>query len=139
LEWTRGAFRISDDQGEADLDFIVGGLHDTYWARNRSREVITRSLEHSVLLSLFYEKQQIGLTRLVTDWTTFTWVCDVYVDPDYRGQGLGKWLIECAMDHPASKAGLKLLATRDAHELYEQLGFKRRQVMFRRDKPPTDG
>lgn len=138
MEWHRETFRISDDQGEADLDFIVDGLHDTYWARSRPREIILQSLEHSVLLSLFHRDRQIGLARLVTDWVTFAWLCDVYLDPTYRGQGLGKWLIECAMAHPAGQTQLKLLATRDAHGLYEQYGFKRRQAMFRRDRPSAD-
>ena len=67
---------------------------------------------------------QVGLARVVSDKATFAWLCDVYILPEHRGHGLGKWLVECVKAHP-DLHGLRrwLLATRDAHGLYSQFGF----------------
>jgi GNAT superfamily N-acetyltransferase len=67
--------------------------------------------------------QQVGFTRVVTDYTTFAWVCDVFILETHQGKGLGKWLVECVVAHPELR-GLKqiLLATRNAHELYQKYG-----------------
>ncbi len=65
----------------------------------------------------------MGLARVVTDYATFAWVCDVFIIPEQRKNGLGKWLIECVVSHPDLKDLRRiLLATRDAHELYHQYG-----------------
>jgi len=69
---------------------------------------------------------------MVSDRATFAWLCDVFVLPEYRGQGLGSWLVGLTVHHPAAVDGLQLLATRDAHGLYEKHGFERRECMMRR-------
>ena len=84
--------------------------------------------------------QLAGFSRLVTDYATFAWLCDVFVLEPHRGQGLGKWLVETAVSHPAV-AGLRfLLATYDAHGLYAQVGFESASMMQRpRSRPwPLD-
>jgi GNAT superfamily N-acetyltransferase len=84
--------------------------------------------------------EQAGFTRLVTDYSTFVWLCDVFVLEPHRGQGLGKWLVETAVAHP-DVAGLRfLLATYDAHGLYAQFGFETASMMQRpRSRPwPLD-
>ena len=84
--------------------------------------------------------EQAGFSRLVTDYATFAWLCDVFVLEPHRGQGLGKWLVETAVGHP-DVAGLRfLLATYDAHGLYEQFGFEPASMMQRpRSRPwPLD-
>lgn len=125
FERTRGDYLVSTDPARLDLDAIHRFLRDgTYWAYDRPREAITRSLEHSLVFGLCCGNTQVGLARVVTDYATFAWLCDVYVDAPHRGQGLGKWLIECVVEHPAlSSLKLMLLATRDAHGLYAQYGF----------------
>ena len=132
MEFQRDSFRITDDKAAADVDFIVAALQSTYWAADRPRAVIEQSLEHSVLLSLLDGEEQVGFVRVVTDYVTFAWICDVYVDPTVRGQGLGVWLMECLQAHPAAQVGLQLLFTRDAHGLYEKFGFQRREAMYKR-------
>lgn len=132
MEWRNGEYTLTDDQSHADLDFIHTSLNTTYWAENRPREVVEKSIENSVLLSLFHKDKQIGFTRIVSDYSTFSWVCDVFIHPDHRGKGLGVWLMECTMNHPAMDVSLQLLATRDAHGLYEKFGFQVRECMFRR-------
>jgi GNAT superfamily N-acetyltransferase len=132
MEWRRGEYTITDDRSLADIDFIHTSLNTTYWAENRPREIVEKSINHSVLLSMFHEGEQIGFTRIVSDFSTFSWICDVFIHPDHRGAGLGGWLMECTMDHPIMDVTLQLLATRDAHELYEKFGFQVREMMFRR-------
>jgi GNAT superfamily N-acetyltransferase len=121
----RGDFVISTDPGLLDL----GLIHDfvanrSYWAKGRPLEVVRRSLANSLCFGLYQGKRQIGLARVVTDRATFAWLCDVFVQEAYRGQGLSKWLLECVLAHPELQ-GLRrsLLCTRDAHGLYARYGF----------------
>ncbi len=120
----RGDYTISTDPARLDLEMIVAALGRSYWAAGRSREVIERSLEHSLCFGLYFGDTQVGLARLVTDFATFAWLCDVFVLEEHRGQGLGKWLIETVVSHPELQ-GIRriMLATRDAHGLYQQYGF----------------
>jgi GNAT superfamily N-acetyltransferase len=121
----RGDFLISTDPARLDMplihDFLV---NRSYWAQGRPPEVVRRSLANSLCFGLYDGKRQIGLARVVTDRATFAWLCDVFVLEDYRGQGLAKWLIQRVLAHPDLQ-GLRrvLLATRDAHGLYQRYGF----------------
>ena len=129
MQWHKENYLITDDSSRADIGFITAALNTTYWAAGRPRKVVELSIKNSVVLSLFKGEKQIGLTRIVTDTITFAWICDVYVEPANRGHGLGKWLMECTMAHPAANTRLILLATRDAHGLYKKYGFKPRECM----------
>jgi GNAT superfamily N-acetyltransferase len=131
-KWRTGDFWITDEVAAVDVDFFATALNSTYWAEGRPRDVIEKSLKTSLVFSLFENERQIGFTRVVSDQATFAWICDVYVHPDYRGRGLGKWLMECTLEHPSTKVRINLLATRDAHGLYEQFGFKPKECMIRR-------
>ena len=115
---------ISTDPARLDLDAITDMLSRTYWAKGRTREVIARYVEHSLVFGVYDGGKQIGLARIVSDYTTFAWLCDVFIHEDYRGRGIGKWLMETIISHPELQ-GLRrfLLATRDAHGLYAQYGF----------------
>jgi len=117
-------FTISTDPDRLDMDAICAFLARAYWAQNRPRAVTERAIQHSLCFGLYDGERQIGFTRVVTDYATFAWLCDVFVEEAYRGRGLGKWLVETTLSHPDLQ-GLKrwLLATRDAHELYRQFGF----------------
>ena len=133
MKWQKDDFWITDDTSVLDVNFVATSLNTTYWAQDRPRDVIEKSLQNSVVFSLFENDKQIGFTRTVTDDATFAWICDVYVHPDYRGRGLGKWLMACVLEHPSAQVGINLLATRDAHGLYEQFDFGRRECMMRRN------
>jgi GNAT superfamily N-acetyltransferase len=129
MKWRKGRFWITDDPAVVDVDFVTTSLNTTYWAQERPRAVIEKSLRNSVVLSLFKDKTQIGLTRIVGDKATFAWICDVYVAPEHRKQGLGKWLVQCALEHPICDVRLHLLATKDAHGLYQKFGFTHKECM----------
>jgi len=124
-EWTRDEFRITTDPTQIDLDVVCALLAESYWAADRPMETIRRSLEGSIPFGLFHGAHQVGLARVVTDCATFAWLCDVVIAAEYRGCGLGKWLIAVVMAHPElATIRLWMLCTRDAHGLYEQSGFR---------------
>ena len=121
---TKENFFITDQIDKVDRDFVLKSLNQTYWAEKRTKQTNDVAIDHSICLSLFDGQKQIGFTRIVTDFATFAWIADVFIDPTYRGQGLGKWLVENTVNHEKIKdIGLKLLKTRDAEELYKKYGF----------------
>ena len=132
MNWKQEDYTITDDNNAADIDFIWETLQKTYWAEGRSRDVVEKSVRNSILFSIFKNDEPVGYARVVSDGITFAWICDVFILPDYRGHGLGKWLMKCCLEHPSTKVNINLLATRDAHGLYEQYGFKQWDCMVLR-------
>jgi GNAT superfamily N-acetyltransferase len=125
FERQRNVFTVTTDPARFDLDAAHTFLSGTYWSPGIPRQLLARAAASSLCFSLLEEgRGQIGLARVVTDRATFAYLCDVYVLPERRGRGLGRWLIECVMDHP-DLAGLRRfnLVTRDAHALYVPFGF----------------
>ncbi len=87
-------------------------------------DAVVRSLQHSLCFGLYDDDEQVGLARVVTDFTVFAYLCDVYILDEHRGQGLGKWLIASALAHPELQTVRRwTLSTRDAHEFYAVHGF----------------
>lgn len=136
MEWTQGAYVLTDDPARLDVDAVCRLLSDTYWAAGRPRHIVERTIAHSLCLGLFHGDEQIGFCRAVSDFATFTWIADVIVHPAHRGKGLGKWMMKCLLEHPRLRDGKQVLRTRDAHKLYEQFGFERTEFMLR--KPPGE-
>jgi len=124
FESHREGFLLSTDPSLVDVDAICDFLSRAYWAQNRPRWVIELSLQNSLVFGIYDGKRQVGLARIVTDYATFAWLCDVFIHEDFRGRGFGKWLMESIISHPKLH-GLRryILATRDAHGLYSQYGF----------------
>ncbi len=123
IEAQRGPFRISTDKSELDILLIHRWLNTvSYWAQGRSLETVQLSIEHSLCFGVYEAERQIGFARVVTDTATFAWLCDVFIVEEYRGRGLGKWLIETIAAQPLLQPLLFLLATRDAHGLYQRYG-----------------
>ena len=125
-EWRRGEYTISTDRARIDLDLVHGFLTRSYWAEGIPRDLVALSLEHSLCFGLYQGDRQVGLARVVTDRATFAYVSDVFVLEEHRGRGLASWMMEVIHAHPELQ-GLRwwLLATRDAHALYEQAGYAR--------------
>ena len=123
-EWKRNHLLISTDPARLDAAAVHAYLSRAYWCVGIPREIVERALRHSLCFGLYDDDRQVGLARVVTDYATFAYLCDVYVLESHRDQGLGKWLIECVMAH-ISTLGLRRfnLATRDAHSLYTRHGF----------------
>lgn len=114
---------ISIDTTMVDREKLYAWLKDAYWAKSRSQDVIDRSLQNSLCLSAWDGEAMVGFARVVTDYSTFAWLCDVFVDQDHRSAGIGKALVQATMDHPDLQGIRWLLGTRDAHALYERYGF----------------
>jgi GNAT superfamily N-acetyltransferase len=123
-EYRRGEFLISTDRARIDLDVTHAFLTACYWAKGIPRDVVARSLKHSLCFGIYNRMEQVGFARVISDYSTYAYIGDVFVLERYRGQGLGKWLMQCIMQHP-SLQGLRRwgLATHDAHGLYAQFGF----------------
>jgi GNAT superfamily N-acetyltransferase len=124
FETHRGNYLISTDPALLDVDTICDFLTRAYWAQGRPRERTERALKNSLVFGMYDGSRQVGLARVVSDYSIFAYLCDVFIHEDYRGQGLGKWLMGTILSYPDLQ-GLRrwTLVTRDAHGLYQQYGF----------------
>ena len=123
--WTRDPYQISTDQDLLDIDAIHAYLsQQSYWSRGIPRETVERSIMQSLCFGLYLKNEQVGFGRVVSDYATVAYLADIFIVERYRGAGLSKWLMECIQLHP-SLQGLRrwILATRDAHGLYQRYGF----------------
>ncbi len=124
MEVTRGEYHISTDNHKLQVDIIHRYLtEEAYWTTGRTRSMTEKTIENSLCFGIYHREQQIGFARVVTDHTIFAYLCDVFILTAYQGQGLGKWLTEVILD-VLDEEGVRwtMLATRDAHELYEEYG-----------------
>ncbi len=125
MKWQQSEFTVTDCREDLDMDMIHEFLcEESYWARHIPRVTVEKSVNHSLCFGLYHATEQIGFARVISDYATFAYLADVFVVSNYRGKGLGKWLISCILAHPELQ-GLRrwMLATLDAHGLYEQNGF----------------
>jgi GNAT superfamily N-acetyltransferase len=123
MEVSFGEFEISDDRERISLDRVEELLRESYWAAKRSREAIEESIHNSLCLGVYEGAKLVGFARIVTDLVTIYWLCDLIIDPAYRGRGLGKKLTESVVGLEQLQGLAGILATRDAHGLYAQFGF----------------
>lgn len=125
FEIENDGFLISTDRDRLDIDAIHGFLsEESYWARNRSREQTETAIKNSLPFGLFKGENLVGFARVVTDFATFAYLGDVFVTEEFRGRGLSKWLMRVIVEHPDLQGFRRwILATRDAHTLYEKFGF----------------
>ena len=123
-EVAKNNYLISTDKNKIDIGYVHAVLSQTYWSPGVAINVVKKALKGSLCFGVYSRKKQIGYARLVTDKATFGYLADVFIDEKYQGKGLAKWLVEMILAHPDVK-GLRriLLATRDAHGLYEKHGF----------------
>lgn len=120
-------YLISTDPARLDLDVIHRWLADeSYWAQGRTRETVETSVANSLNFGAYNAAGvMVGGARVVTDYATFAWLCDVFVVAAHRGQGLGKALVAAVCHHPGLRQIKRFaLATADAHDLYRQYGFE---------------
>lgn len=116
-------YQISGDKQLLQLERIHALLKQTYWASKRDIGTIKKSLEHSICYGVYLNGLQIGFARVITDFATAYYLCDVIIDKAHRGIGLGKKLIDTVI-HDEQLAGLSgMLITTNAHGLYEKFGF----------------
>jgi len=126
MEVSQGEFTISTDRTRLDADLIQNFLNqESYWARTRTPEQTRTAIENSICFGVYHGDRQIGFARVVSDRATFAYLGDVFILEEYRGRRLGKWLMEAVISHPELQSLRRwVLATRDAHSLYDKYGFR---------------
>lgn len=117
--------RVETDLDKIDLDFVVREIGLTSWASQRTKAIILKSLEHSLNFGLFRGPRQIGFARVISDRSTYAYLCDVLITETERGQGCGQSLLTAVFAHPELASSMWTLRTRTAHTLYEKFGFVR--------------
>jgi len=126
MQISENGFIFSDQKELLQVKAIHRYLsEESYWAKNIPLEIVQKSIAHSLCFGIYKDQQQVGFARWVTDRATFAYLCDVYVEEQFRGLGLSKKLMSFMIFHPDLQ-GLRRyqLATLDAHGLYSQFGFK---------------
>jgi GNAT superfamily N-acetyltransferase len=124
IESHKDNLTLSTDPKNLDIKTICDFLAQSYWADTRSRATIERSLKNSLVFAVFDLDRQVAMARVVSDYATFAWVCDVFVQPDYRGRGISKWLMEEILAHPdLQRLRRWVLVSSTARGLYSQFGF----------------
>lgn len=118
-------FEISTDKARLQIEVIQKFLsEDSYWAKNRTLEQTRKAIENSLCFGVYSGATQIGFARIVSDYTTFAYIGDVFILDEFRGRGLSKMLMKAMLEHPDLQNLRRwILATKDAHGLYEQFGF----------------
>ena len=125
MEWQRGEFIISTDHEKLQIDVIYKYLsEESYWAQERTRKQTERAIKNSLPFAVYKDENLIGFARVITDYATFAYLGDVFVLPEYQGAGIGKFLMQTIFDHPDLQNFRRwILATKDAHTLYEKYEF----------------
>jgi GNAT superfamily N-acetyltransferase len=126
VERSRDGYVVSTDPARLDRRAIHEFLRTSYWSPGVPFEVVDRAIDGSLPFGLYEPGGgQAGFARVVSDGATFGWLADVFVLEAHRGRGLGKWLVETVLEHPALTGARRLtLATADAHSLYARYGFR---------------
>lgn len=126
MEELLGGYIISTDKNRLDVSYIHHYLSkESYWAQNIPFEIVHKAIEGSLCFGIYFYDKQVGFARVITDYATFGYLADVFVDKGHRGKGLSKELMRFIMNYE-NLTGLRrfMLATKDAHGLYTQFGFK---------------
>jgi GNAT superfamily N-acetyltransferase len=126
MKWTGpDGFWASDDRALIDVDRVYAWISgESYWAEGRRRDVMVRALETSLVIGVYSaDGTQVGVARLVTDYATFAWLCDVFVDTSHRGRGLGMFLVDTAVGHPDVRGLRQVLVAEPGRSLYARYGF----------------
>lgn len=118
-------FVISTNKKGLNIFTIHRFLTNSYWTKGIPIEAVKKQIKYSFCFGVYNDKKQIGYARIITDYTGFAYLCDVYIEEEFQGKGLSKRLMEEIINHPKLK-NIKtwMLSTNDAHGLYEKYGFK---------------
>lgn len=124
-ETVNGEYMITTNVAKMDIAVVHNYLsNESYWAKDIPIETVQKSIDNSLCFAVLHQNKQVGFARVITDKATFAYLADVFILPEFRRKGLGKFLIESIHNHPELQ-GLRrwILATKDAHDLYSQFGW----------------
>lgn len=122
-ERTQNGYLISTDKSKLNYTELLEFLTNSYWASNFPKDEILKSINNSLCFGLYEKEKQVGFARVITDYSRFAYLADVFILEKWRGKGLSKWLMKTILDFPQLKTVKWMLATKDAHGLYQQFGF----------------
>ncbi len=115
---------ISTEKNRLQIDVIHQFLTTSYWAKERTLNAVKKTIEHCLCFGVYLEDKQIGFARVATDYTIFAYLMDVFILPEYRGNGYSKQLMKAVHEEPKLKScKVWMLKTLDAHGLYKQFGY----------------
>lgn len=124
-EWRKDNYLISTDRKKLDVQAIHRYLTRSTWAKGINQSIVGASIENSLCFGVYHDEAQIGFARLITDYATFAYLCDVYILEEYQGEGLGRWIMECIHDHPVFEQLRRImLFTTTAPWLYKKFGYE---------------
>lgn len=125
-------YDIRTGKENMQIESVKNLLEQTYWAKSRSIETIEKSMEHSICYGAFLTEtgKQIGFARVITDYATMYYICDVVVDINYRKIGVGKKILDAIYINDEISRLRGFLATKDAHDLYRKYGFENEETTF---------
>ncbi|MEX0446442.1 GNAT family N-acetyltransferase [Xenorhabdus sp. SGI246] len=124
IEWRRDEYWITTDKNKIDVKFVHSNLTQLFWARGIEFEKVKTAVENSLCFVLFHHDKEIGFSRLITDFSMFSYISDVFIIDEYQKKGLGRWLIACILQHPAiTQVNHVALVTSNAGWLYKKFGF----------------
>ncbi|WP_343550431.1 GNAT family N-acetyltransferase [Pantoea sp.] len=124
-QWSKGSYLVSTDRDKLDIPAIHRYLTRSTWAEGIPLDTVSASIENSLNFGVYHDQTQVGFARLITDYATFAYLCDVYVLEKHQGEGLGRWVMECIHDHPVFEHLRRImLFTTTAPWLYKKLGYE---------------
>ena len=126
---------ITTDKDRLQRERVLAMLKTTYWAKDRPRERVEASIESSLCFGVFVDGVQTGFARVITDYSTTYYLCDVVIDEAYRGQGLGKKLIVTIVNDKRLRGLYGILLTNNASGFYEKAGFSQRSGSLMDKRP----
>lgn len=124
MEIIQDGYIFTNNNTRIKLDEVCNLLKQSHWAKNRPIEIIVKTIETSLCFSIYHNDIQVGFARVISDYAVYSLILDVIIDEKYRGNGLGKKLIEFINNHPSIKNTSKVLWTKNAEKLYLRCGFK---------------
>lgn len=141
MNWTHAGYTLTDHPAQLDFEATCALLASAAWAAQRPRALVEKCLRHSLNFGLFHAGRQVGFARVVTDYTTHAYLCDVILAPEHRGRGVGAWMTQCILNHPALATARLTLLTSAAVGFYRKLGFTphRDTCLVRYPKDYADG
>ena len=119
-------YKIIDGAEGMSVAEVMRLLKQTYWAAERPREQVASSMRNSRCYGVVWKKEKtlVGFARVISDFSTTYYLCDVVIDANHRGRGLGKALVSYVESQPVYQGLWGMLITRDAHGLYERFGYE---------------
>lgn len=116
---------FSTDKSKLNIDLIFKYLSNSYWAQNRSREIVENTIRNSLCFGVYYKEDQIGFARVITDFSIFAYLADIFIIDEFKSKGIGKRLMKTILSHPELGTIKRwMLSTSDAQDFYKHFGFK---------------